>query len=232
MHLLLTNDDGIDAPGLAALEAAVRGLEGSVSIVAPLSVHSGCAHRVTTDGPIRVAERGPGRFAVEGTPADCVRVALHGLTAAPDWVLAGVNAGGNLGADVYHSGTVAAVREAVLHGRAGIALSQSHRRGLPVDWERSARWAASLLRDLMARPWRPGTFWNVNFPHLEPGRPDPPVVFCPLEPAPLPLSFRLQDGQFHYDGDYHSRQRRPGTDVDVCFSGRIAVTLLALGHHH
>src|SRR5262245_53768028 len=128
MKLLLTNDDGIDAPGLRALLAAAQPL-GEPVVVAPARAHSGCSHRVTTDGPFRVAAR-PDGFAVEGTPADCVRVALHDV--APDiaWVLSGINAGGNLGADVYHSGTVAAVREAVLHGLPGVALSQYRKRGM------------------------------------------------------------------------------------------------------
>src|SRR5262245_36371129 len=104
MKLLLTNDDGIDAPGLGALLAAAAGV-GEPVVVAPLDAHSGCSHRVTTHGPIRVERRGPGRFAVAGTPADCVRVGLHDLAPDAGWVLAGINAGGNLGADVWHSGT-------------------------------------------------------------------------------------------------------------------------------
>src|SRR5437764_14701467 len=127
MKLLLTNDDGIDAPGLAALLAAARPL-GEPVLVAPLAAHSGCSHRVTTDGPIRVEHR-PAGFAVEGTPADCVRVALHDIVRDAAWVLSGINAGGNLGADVYISGTVAAVREAVLHGYPGVAVSQYRKRG-------------------------------------------------------------------------------------------------------
>jgi 5'-nucleotidase len=165
---------------------------------------------------------------VDGTPADCVRVALHGLAADAAWVLAGINAGGNLGADVWHSGTVAAVREAVLHGRPGVALSQYRRRGLREDWVRAAGWAVPVLRDLLARTWTPGTFWNVNLPHLEPGAPDPAVVFCRLDPMPLPLSFRREGDLFRYDGDYHRRRRESGTDVDVCFGGNIAVTRIAL----
>ncbi len=227
MKLLLTNDDGIDAPGLAALEAAARQL-GDVVVVAPADCHSGGGHRVTTHAPIRALETGPARFSICGTPADCVRVALHGLAPDADWVLAGINAGGNLGADVYHSGTVAAVREAVLHGRPGVALSHYRRRGVPFDWDRAAAWALPVLRDLLARPWRPGTFWNVNLPHLDAEAPAPPVVFCRLDSQPLPLSYRREGDLFHYDGDYHGRRRDPGGDVDVCFRGSIAVTQVAL----
>jgi 5'-nucleotidase len=227
MRILLTNDDGIEAPGLAALEQAAEGL-GTLTVVAPAEGHSGCGHRVTTDGGIRLRHAAEDRIAVHGTPGDCVRLALHLLT-PPDWVLAGINAGGNLGADVHHSGTVAAVREAALHGRPGVAVSQYRRKGLAFDWPRAARLTATVLRDLLARPWTPGTFWNVNLPHVDPDAADPPVVFCPLETGPLPLSYRRDGDLFHYDGDYHARPRRPGSDVDVCFGGAVAVTLLSLG---
>jgi 5'-nucleotidase len=227
MRLLVTNDDGIDAPGLAAL-ARVAAEFGEAVVVAPASHHSGCSHRVTTDQPFRVCRQDVARFAVEGTPADCVRVGLHELAPQTDWVLAGINAGGNLGADVYHSGTVAAVREAVLHGRPGIAISQYRRRGQTVDWQIAAQWALPLVRQLLEQPPSPGTLWNVNLPHLEPGAPPPEIVFCPLEVGPLPLQFRRDGDTWHYAGDYHARHRTPGSDVDVCFRGQIAVTRLTM----
>ena len=227
MKLLLTNDDGITAAGLDALLGAAAAL-GEPVVVAPTEAHSGCSHRVTTDRPLHVEPHPPGRFAVAGTPADCVRMALHGLAPDAAWVLAGINHGGNLGADVHYSGTVAAAREAVLHGRPAVALSQYRKRGLEIDWRRASAWALPLLRDLLGRPWQPGTLWNVNLPHLRPEDPDPEVVFCPVDPAPLPLSYRQESGRFHYDGDYHGRRRDKGTDVDVCFSGRIAVSRVAL----
>jgi 5'-nucleotidase len=227
MNIVLTNDDGIDAPGLQALyEAAVQ--LGDVTVVAPVSALSGCSHRVTTDGPLRIEERGPKRYAVDGTPADCVRVALHRIAPDTHWVLAGVNAGGNLGADVHHSGTVAAAREAVLHGWPGLAVSHYRKKRLTVDWSAAAAWTLAVLRDLLARPWQKGTLWNVNLPHLKPGSPDPDVVFCPLDPTPLPLSFRAEGGLWYYDGDYHQRRREPGSDVDVCFGGNISVTKMNL----
>jgi 5'-nucleotidase len=227
MRLLLTNDDGIDAPGLQALQQAARPL-GELLVVAPAEAHSGCSHRVTTDRPFRVSARRAAGYAVAGTPADCVRVGLHRLAPDADSVLAGINAGGNLGADVWHSGTVAAVREAVLHGRPGVAVSQYRRKGVELDWPRAASWLTPLLRDLLGRTWKPGTFWNVNLPHLDPGGPDPEVVFCRLDPSPLPLSFREEGELLHYNGNYHGRGRVPGADVDVCFSGCIAVTQIAL----
>jgi 5'-nucleotidase len=227
MRLLLTNDDGVEAPGLQALLDAAAPL-GEPVVAAPVGALSGCSHRVTTHGPIRVAGRGPARYAVEGTPADCVRVALHALAPDAAWVLSGINEGGNLGADVWHSGTVAAAREAVLHGWRAIALSHYHKKGRAIDWQRAAAWVRPILRRLMEQPQEAGVFWNVNLPHLEPGAPDPELVFCRLDPAPLPLSFRREGDALHYDGDYHRRRRGSGTDIDVCFGGRIAVTKLTL----
>jgi 5'-nucleotidase len=223
--LLLTNDDGWDAPGLAALFRAAQNL-GDCRVIAPNGPLSGCGHRVTTHGPITVTRPAADRIAVSGTPADCVRLALHHLAPQVRWVFSGINAGGNLGADVHHSGTVAAVREGVLHGVPGIALSQYLARGRPVDWERAAGWAHDVIRRLMARPWVTGTFWNVNFPQLAANDRDPEVVFCPLDPSPLPLKFHVEADQAVYAGDYQARARRPGSDVDVCFGGRIAVTLV------
>ncbi len=131
MRFILTNDDGIDAEGLAALAQAAATL-GPAVWVAPDSHHSG--------RPIRLSRRDEFRWAIDGTPADCVRVALAHVAPDADWVLSGANHGGNLGADVFHSGTVAAVREAALHGKPGVALSQYRRRGLDVDWARAAGW--------------------------------------------------------------------------------------------
>src|SRR5437588_5232286 len=176
MKFLLTNDDGIAAPGLLALERAAATL-GETVWAAPHIHLSGCSHRVTTDQPLRVTQQTTGRWAIEGTPADCVRVGLAHLLPEADWVLSGLNHGGNLGADVHVSGTVAAVREAVLLGKPGVALSHYKRRDRDFDWDRAAGWALPLLRDLLARTIPPGSFWNVNLPHLNPDDPEPAVVF-------------------------------------------------------
>jgi 5'-nucleotidase len=227
MKLLLTNDDGIDAPGLQALFAAASQF-GEALVVAPVEAHSGCSHRITTDEALHVERRAPGWFAVAGTPADCVRLALHSLTPDVDWVLSGINAGGNLGADVWHSGTVAAVREGTLHGKPGIALSQYRRKALDFDWERAAEWVLPLLRRLTETPLKTGSFWNVNLPHLDLDANQPEMMICPLDPGPLPLSYREIEGRLRYDGDYHNRARIAGSDIDVCFSGKIAATLVSL----
>jgi 5'-nucleotidase len=221
--IILTNDDGIDAPGIAALREASSWL-GDRRVIAPSGPRSGCGHVVTTHGPLGVHRLADGTTSVDGSPADCVRVALHEFGSEVAWVLSGINAGGNLGADLHHSGTVAAVREAAIFGVPGIALSHYIARGRAVDWDQAARWASRVLRELLQLPHEPGSFWNVNLPHPEPGLEDPEIVMCPVDPSPLPLAYRPHESGLIYCGDYQSRPRRASSDVDVCFGGRIAVS--------
>lgn len=225
MTLILTNDDGIDAPGIQALRQAVNGKS---MIVAPQDHLSGCGHQVTTTRSIPVQRRSAVEYAVGGTPADCTRLGITHLCNNVKWVISGINAGGNMGVDVYISGTVAAVREAAMHGIPGIAVSHYRKGKLNVDWDVAARWTAKVLTDLFNRPPEPGTFWNVNLPHLLPGEPDPEIVFCQPCTQPLPVKYRVEGNDYYYVGEYSKRDRTPGTDVDVCFSGHIAVTQLRL----
>ena len=224
MRVVLTNDDGIDAPGLAALEAAAAVLGATLVVVAPAECHSGCGHRVTTKGGIRVDDIGPARFRVGGTPADCVRIALAQLVPDAALLISGINAGGNLGADIHHSGTVAAAREAALHGVPAVAASQYHRRGTTIDWSRSARWVGEVLAAIRGRVHAPGEFWNVNLPDLPGDAADPPVVECAVDASPFGLGYRLTDAGWEYESSYHDRPRVAGGDVDVCFGGRIALS--------
>lgn len=226
MTLILTNDDGIDAPGIRALLKAVDGQK--VIIAAPQAHLSGCSHQVTTNRPIHVQRRSDVEYAIAGTPADCIRIALTHITQDVKFVLSGINAGGNMGADSYISGTVAAVREAALRRVPGVAVSQYRKGKHPVDWDVAAAWTAKVLADLLHRPTEPGTFWNVNLPFLEPGTADPEVVFCEPCKQPLPADYHIDGENFYYAGEYAKRDRTPGSDVDVCFSGQIAVTQLRL----
>jgi 5'-nucleotidase len=225
MTWILTNDDGIDAPGIRALHKAVNG---KGVIVAPIDHLSGCGHQVTTTRPIQVQRRSDVEFAIAGTPADCVRLSISHLCKDVKLVLSGINAGGNMGVDAYISGTVAAVREAAMHRIPGIAVSHYRKGKRNVDWDVAARWTAGVLADLLSRPLELGTFWNVNLPHLEPGDPDPDVVFCQPCTRPLPINYRVEGDNFYYVGEYANRDRTPGTDVDACFSGHIAVTQIRL----
>lgn len=228
MKLLLTNDDGINAPGLEALAKAAQAV-GDPVVVAPAGPQSGVSHAVTWREGVKIDPRGNQRFAIHGTPADCTRLGLLKLVPDAKWVLSGINHGSNLGADMHYSGTVAAVREAVLHGWPGIAVSHYHNMGMEFDWTRAAKWLIPVLSDLMARKIEPGLFYNVNLPHLTAADKDPEIVWCPLDPNPLPLNYRHEEESgLYYAGDYHLRDRTPGADVDVCFGGRIAITAVRL----
>lgn len=228
MKLLITNDDGIDAPGLEALVTAARTL-GDPVVVAPAGAQSGVSHRVTWHDGVRIEPRGEKRFAIHGTPADCTRLGLLHLVPDAKWVLSGMNHGANLGADVYYSGTVAAVREAVLHGWPGVAVSHYRKSGIEFDWKRAANWVVPVLTDLLARPSERGFFYNVNLPLFPPDADDPELVWCPLDPSPLPLNYRHEEESgLYYARDYNLRHRTPGADVDVCFGSRIAVTAVRL----
>ncbi len=165
---------------------------------------------------------------MEGTPADCVRLGLFSLHPETDWVLAGINNGGNLGVDFHHSGTVSAVREAVINGKPGIAVSHFHHRGVLLDWERASSLVAPIIRQILSLPVKKGIMWNINLPNLDPKSSDPEVVHCPLDTNPLPLEFFNDGNFFRYNGNYWGRKRDPGSDVDVCFGGKISVTCVNL----
>jgi 5'-nucleotidase len=227
VRILVTNDDGWDAPGLAALKT-LAGRIGDVFVLAPQVPHSYAGHRVTTDCPLVLAETGPQEFTLSGTPADCVRLAVSTLFPDIDWVLSGINRGGNLGADLFTSGTVAAVREAALLGRPGIAVSQYVRKGVALDWERSAAMALPVIAQLIDEGCPSKGYWNVNLPHLEGGE-RAAVIRCDPDNEPLDVRFRREGDCFHYAGSYPERRRTPGRDVEYCFGGSITVSCLRLG---
>jgi len=228
MKLLLTNDDGIHADGLAALERAVSGW-GAATVVAPNEPHSGCGHRVNVFRPLLMNEVAAGRLALDGSPADCTRIGATQIVPDAAWVLSGINDGGNLGIDVYMSGTVAAVREAALLGKPGIAFSQYRRGAIEIDWTAAEVMARRVLELLALQPLPPGAYWNVNFPALDDeSATDPEIVYCPLDTSPHRLEYDCREGSYHYVGSYHDRPRQQGHDIDVCFSGQIAVSKVVL----
>ena len=227
MKFLITNDDGVHASGISALASVARRF-GDVVIVAPDVAHSGCGHRVTTDSAIHVSTHGEQHYSISGTPADCVRVALWELASDVDWVLSGINAGGNLGVDVFMSGTVAAVREGVLLGKPGIAISHYHRTGSQFDWNRAQELAARAISQILVRETSAGQFWNVNLPDLAGSESVPELVDCELARPHLHMHFERDDDGLRYKGDYHSRPRSNGDDVDVCFSGNVAISRMGV----
>ena len=229
MKIVLTNDDGIEAPGLDALFHGVSPL-GDIIIVAPHTAQSGIAHRVTTRAPIRVNRIGLNRYSVEGTPADCARIALKEIAADADWLISGINAGANLGSDVYNSGTVAAAREAAILGYPAIAISQYIAKDQEVDWAVSGRHAGTTIKMLLGRELGRKHYWNVNLPH--PIEMEPPLnhQFCSLDTNPHNYVYQKNGDELMYQGTIHERPRDSGKDVAVCFDEhQIAITRLAVG---
>lgn len=173
MRILLTNDDGVHAPGLRVLEEIARRLSDDIWIVAPHEEQSGAGHSLTLTRPLRIRKHGEKHFSVTGTPTDAVMLAVGHLMkdCKPDLVLSGVNRGANLAEDVTYSGTVSAAMEGAISGIKSIALSQVYAReamGDAVPFATARAWGEKVLRPLIEMPASPRMLFNVNFPAVEP----------------------------------------------------------------
>ena len=258
MNILITNDDGWDAPGLAILRSVAQGF-GNVWSVAPLHPMSGISHQITFERPLALVQTGYQSFSLDGTPADCTRIGLTQLQVSFDWVLSGINNGGNLGLDVFVSGTVAAARESALLGVPAIALSQHRCRfKLPYDWTRTS-WMAELVLERFLGVGRSEAsselhaLLNVNFPDKYHTRQDDQIFLnselvcetdqdakrefqgglkildCVSDRRPIPTEYRVdQEGRYLYCGKYHERDRSPRGDIESCFGGAITVSVLQI----
>jgi len=169
--VLLTNDDGLDAPGLAVLQEIAEAIAEEVWIAAPVMDASGTGSSVSIHHALRVYEAAPRRYGVGGTPSDCVMVALNRLmrdAGAPDLVLSGVNRGANLATDSHYSGTMGAAGTAYLMGVPAIALSQAYRDGV-LPWETARQHGERIVRGLVGGgDWPVGFVPNINFPPVAP----------------------------------------------------------------
>ena len=239
LRILVTNDDGINAPGLKALEKIARSLSNDIWVAAPESEQSGASHSLTLTEPLRIREISTRRFAVRGTPTDCVMLAMNHIIAEPrpSLVLSGVNRGGNLGEDVTYSGTIAAAMEGALLGVPSIALSQVYRPGHPVRWATVEHHAPRLIRRLLSVGWPKNVLLNVNFPDVVhgqvgavqaavQGRRDISGLFIDarVDARGVPyywLGFRRRTGE-----------PDPESDLAVVASGGISVTPLQLDLTH
>ena len=173
MRILLTNDDGVNAPGLEVLERIAARFSSDLSVVAPSEEQSGAGHSLTLTQPVRLRKLGDRRFCVTGTPTDSVMMGLAWILKEerPDLILSGVNRGANLGEDVTYSGTVSAAMEGALAGIPSIALSQCYAKegmGDTVPFAAAEAWAERVLKPLLDTPIAPRTLVNVNFPALAP----------------------------------------------------------------
>jgi 5'-nucleotidase len=164
LTILVSNDDGVDAPGLVILAEKLWEVA-NVVVVAPNSDQSGASHSLTLSRPLRATQLSNGFYSVNGTPTDCVHLALTGLLEQqPDMVISGINSGANLGDDVLYSGTVAAAMEGRFLGFPSIAVSCVSRR--PEHYETAAQVAVNLVKQLQSRPLPPDTVLNVNVPDV------------------------------------------------------------------
>lgn len=172
MRILLTNDDGVYAPGLRVLEEIARTLSDDIWIVAPHEEQSGAGHSLTLTRPLRIRKHADKHYSVTGTPTDAVMMAVGHLMkdCKPDLVLSGVNRGANLAEDVTYSGTVSAAMEGAISGIRSIALSQVYMRegmGDAVPFAAARAWGEKVLRPLIAMPASPRMLFNVNFPAMD-----------------------------------------------------------------
>jgi len=169
-RILLSNDDGIHAHGLAVLERIARTLTDDVWVVAPAFERSGAGHSLTIHDPLRPIQVAEKRYSISGTPTDCVMVAVNHIMkeCKPDLVLSGINVGGNLGEDVHYSGTVAAAMEGALLGVRSIAFSQEWEDIDNIYWTTAEQHAPKIIRDLCSASWGTNVLVNVNFPDRTP----------------------------------------------------------------
>jgi 5'-nucleotidase len=232
-RVLLTNDDGIDAPGLAVLEAVAATVAREVWIVAPEHDQSGTSHSISLHAPLRVSHRGERRFGVVGTPGDCVVMAVRHLMidTPPALVLAGVNRGANLGVETVFSGTVGAAMAGMLLGLPSIALSQAFTDREAVRWQTARTLAPDVIRRLWAAGWNEQACLNVNFPDVEPESAGPLTVTrqgvglvrrIDVVARTDPRGFNYHWLKFHRA----PRQEAPDSEAAVVASGAIAVTPL------
>lgn len=236
MRILLTNDDGIHAEGLAVLERVARTMSDDVWVVAPETDQSGLAHSLSLSEPLRLRQIDEKRFALRGTPTDCVIMGIHEVMGGkPDLVLSGINDGANMADDVTYSGTVAGAIEATLQGVRAFALSQAVRRsedGRFVPWETAEAHAAKLIHKLKNLDLPEGTFLNLNFPACAPEEVEGTDVTAQ---GKLDMGLKIdarQDGRGrpYYWLRFSDRKGvfADGTDVQSLKNNRISVTPLKL----
>lgn len=245
MKFLITNDDGFDGPGLAALYQALLPL-GAVDVSAPAVCHSAKGHAVNTRDPIKVERREVDPFGAinicDASPADCVRIGLRAPEREqPDFVIAGINTGANLGVDLFYSGTAAAAREAAILGIPSIAVSRYMRPGQAADWKAMVPHVTRVIEQLTSDAHRldAGRFWNVNFPAIEGDDHPDEICFTAHNLASHDIRFEeLPEGEqpsddqnvtwYRYAGEFRNRGRMPECDVTLCFDDKITATPIDL----
>lgn len=237
-RILISNDDGIDAPGIKVLEEVARSLSDDVWVVAPETEQSAVAHSLTIRRPLRLRQVGDRRYCVDGTPTDSVLLGVRQLLAEkrPDLVLSGINRGSNLGDDVTYSGTVAAAMEGALLGIPSIALSQHIAGDGPIKWETGRHWGPIVIRKLAEQGWPANVLINVNFPDLPP---DQVAGIAAASQGKRKIGDELVEridprGQPYYwvGGQRLEDPGLEGSDLAAVYQGKVAVTPLGADLTH
>jgi 5'-nucleotidase len=236
MRILISNDDGIEAPGIAALERIARTLSDDVWVCAPYREQSGVGHGVTIHYPLHIHRRGEHRYAIDGTPGDCVMLAIRHIMrdAPPDLVLAGVNQGQNVAEDMTYSGTIGAAMEATLNGVRAMAMSQQFGPARSTRWDTVDRHGADVVRKVLAVPWGPPVLVNVNFPAVAPDEVRGIAV--------VPHGARVVEHALEERIDLRNRAyvwigtslggEGPAPDIEALLDRRIAITPITLQMTH
>ena len=236
MRILLTNDDGIHAKGLELLEDIARQFSDEIWIVAPETDQSGLAHSLTLNEPLRLRKISERRFALKGTPTDCVIMGVRELMSeAPDLILSGINTGQNIGDDITYSGTVAAAMEGTLLGIKSIALSQAYDWSdgqRAINWETSSVHCPDIIRKILTLDVPHKTLINVNFPNCQPD--DVAGVEITRQGSfdhGLYMEKRLDGRNYPYYWLRFGREvpkQRDGSDIVALNENRISVTPVKL----
>ena len=236
LRILVSNDDGINAPGLKVLEKIARAISKDVWVVAPETEQSGAGHSLTLHLPVRVRKISAKRYAVSGTPTDCVLLALKEIIPTKKTpvtlVLSGVNRGSNVGDDVTYSGTVAAAMEGTILHVPSIALSSLCGDKEKIHWETVEKHAPALIKKLVKAGWPGNTLINLNFPDCAHGKVKG-VKLCPQGKriVNVQLSERVDPKgrpYFWLGGERDNTPEKPGVDVDYLQQGYITVTPICM----
>ena len=237
-RILISNDDGIHSEGIKLLEKLALTFTDDVWVCAPETEQSGASHSLTIHRPLRARQYGPRHFAIDGTPTDCVMLAINHVfkDRRPDLMLSGINHGSNIGDDVTYSGTIAAAMEATLLGLRAIALSQEGEDGQPVSMAIAERQGANLIEKIAAAPWPDNVMVNVNFPAGAADRDREIVVVRHGKRKigdDLSERFDPRGRSYFWIGPLKSETEAPAdTDIAVVIKGGIAVTPLCLDLTH
>ncbi|MDX2074583.1 MAG: 5'/3'-nucleotidase SurE [Alphaproteobacteria bacterium] len=235
MRILITNDDGINAPGLEVLEKIARALSDDVWVVAPETEQSGAGHSLTLHTPVRVRKITPKRYAVLGTPTDCVLLALKQIIPAKQKVtliLSGVNRGSNAGDDVTYSGTIAAAMEGCILGVPSVALSLLYEDPEKIQWQTAEKHAPGIIKTLLKKPWPKDTLINLNFPDCTASKVKGVKVCAQGKRVMnIKLGERVDPkGRPYYwlGGERDNTPEKPNVDLDFLSKGFITVTPIGM----